>query len=174
MKSPLTSSLLFAGVCAPLFSLGYFLWYSIISAKSNSVANLQNQIDTQTEAVSRAASARAAVAEIQSDENAVHDYFVPETGVVSFINNLETLGQSQGTDVSVLSVSAGTGALPTLTFSLTVKGTFDAVMHTVGAIEYSPYDLSISEFSLTQDVGNGWQANLGLVVGSVNSATSTP
>ena len=77
--------------------------------------------------------------------------------------------------MSVLSVSTGTDSLPTLVFSVSIEGSFDEVMNTVGAIEYSPYDLSISEFSLNQGVGS-WQANLGLVVGSVSSdtATSTP
>jgi hypothetical protein len=49
-------------------------------------------------------------------------------------------------------------------------------MRTVGAIEYSPYDLSVSGFSLNQDAENGWQATVGLVVGSIKAetATSTP
>jgi hypothetical protein len=175
MKSPLTHFIVTAVACI-IVVVGYCVWYSIIAAKSNTVANLQNQINTETETASRAASARAAVAEIQSDEAAVHDYFVPETGVVAFINNLEQQGQSEGTTVNVLSVSTGAGSLPTLSFSLTIEGTFDTVMRTVGAIEYSPYDLSVSEFSIGQDQKIGWQANLGLVVGSVNSvtATSTP
>jgi hypothetical protein len=172
MKSPLTHFIIAAVVCLIVIA-GYCAWYSVISAKSNSVANLQSQIDTETETASRAASARAAVSEIESDEATVHNYFVPETGVVAFINNLEEQGQSEGTTVDVLSVSTGTDSLPTLSFSLTIEGTFDAVMRTVGAIEYSPYDLSISEFSINQDEKSGWQANLGLVVGSVNSATST-
>lgn len=172
MKSPLTQFIVTLIICVIVLA-GYCFWYSIISAKSNSVANLQDQINTETETASRVASAHAAVAEIESDKKTVQNYFVPETGVVSFINNLETEGNSHGTIVSVLSVSTGTGALPTLSFSITIKGTFDSVMRTVGAIEYSPYDLSISEFSINQNEKSGWQANLGLSVGSTNSATAT-
>jgi hypothetical protein len=175
MKSPLTH-LIITFVTGVVVISAYFIWYSAISRESASVANLQSQIDTEMATANRAASAHAAIAEIESDEAAVHDYFIPETGVVAFINNLELLGQSQGTSVNVVSVSTGKGTMPTLDFSLVVKGTFNAVMRTVGAIEYSPYDLSISQFSLNQDSKNGWQANLGLVVGSMNSvtATSTP
>jgi hypothetical protein len=175
MKSPLTHFIIASIVCVIVLA-GYCFLYSVIASKSNSVANLQNQINFETETASRAASAHAAIAEIESDEKTVSDYFVPETGVVAFINNLETVGNSHGTNVKILSVSTGNGTLPTLDFSLVVKGTFDSVMRTVGAIEYSPYDLSISEFSINQDEKRVWQANLELVVGSINliTATSTP
>jgi len=160
---------------------GYGAWYKIVSDESASVANLQNQIDTKTEAANRAASARATIAEIASGENALQGYFVPQTGVVAFINGLEAQGQALGTMINVLSVSAGTGKRSTFVLSLTVKGTFDAVMRTVGVIEYAPYDLSLTQFSLNQDAKNSWHANLGLVVGSTNAsstdsetATSTP
>lgn len=155
---------------------GYGVWYAVVAAKSASVADLQNQIDTKTEAEGRVASARAAIAEVASDENVIRSYFVPKTGVVAFINNLEASGQSQGTKIDVLSVSAGTGAQSTLELSLAVNGTFDAVLRTVGAIEYAPYDISLSSFSLAQDAENNWRADLGIVVGSTDSeiATSTP
>lgn len=80
--------------------------------------------------------------------------------------------------MSVLSVStSGTVAQPTLAFTLTVKGTFDAVMRTVGSIEYAPYDLSITALTIAQDDKNSWHADLKLSVGSVSAAraaTSTP
>jgi hypothetical protein len=156
--------------------VGYSAWYAVVAKESASVANLQNQIVVKTEAASGVASARTAIAKVASDEAEVQNYFVPETGVVAFINNLEALGQAQGTTVRVLSVSADAGAQPAFLFSLTVKGTFDAVLRTVGAIEYAPYDLSVSSFSFEQDAKNSWHANLGLVVGSTDSetATSTP
>ena len=49
-------------------------------------------------------------------------------------------------------------------------------MSTIGAIEYAPYDLTISSLSVTQGTENGWHANLNILVGSVSAtqfATST-
>ncbi|MFH1178400.1 MAG: hypothetical protein V1711_01605 [bacterium] len=157
--------------------IGYSFWYAAIAEKSAFVVDFQSQIETKTETAKRIASARATITEIKGDEAIVQSYFVPKTGVVTFIDNLETQGREQGTTVNVLSVSTGTdGSRPTLILSITVNGTFDAVMHTIGAIEYSPYDLSFSTLSMGQNEKNSWTANLGLVVGSVNSksATSTP
>ena len=176
MKSSLTQ-FIGALVLLILSVFGYGVWYATVAAQSTSVANLESQINTKTAAASRIASARAALAEIAGDEAAVQSYFVPETGVVSFIDNLETNARAQGATLSVLSVStSGTGAQSAFIFALTINGSFDAVMRTVGAIEYAPYALSISALSLGQDSKKGWNANLSLRVGSLaqSSATSTP
>lgn len=176
MKSPLIHILLACFVCIATI-VGYGFWYAVIGAKSTAVANLESQIVTKTETASRIASARASLAEIAGDEASMQSYFVPETGVVAFINNLEAQGHTQGVTISVLSVStSGAGAQSTLTFTLTIKGTFDAVMRTIGAIEYAPYDLSISTLSLGWDDKDSWHADLNLLVGSVPAgvATSTP
>lgn len=156
---------------------GYGIWYSTIVDKSAVVASLQDQIVEKAETASRTASARVALAEIAGGGTSVQSYFVPETGVVAFIDGLEARGKEQGATVDVLSVSKSSGAQPVFTLALAITGTFDAIMRTVGAIEYAPYDLSISTLSLGQDGKNGWNANLNLLVGSVNSvsmATSTP
>lgn len=176
MKSPFFHAILACSVCVVMI-IGYGVWYSVIKAKSAAVAHLENQIILKTETASRIASARTSLAEIAGDEASMQEYFVPETGVVAFINTLEALGQAQGTTVSVLSVStSNAGTRPALTLSITVKGTFDAVMRTVGAIEYAPYDLSISTLSLGQEDSKSWHANLTLLVGSVSAsaAASTP
>lgn len=152
MRSPFFR-LMVAMVAGIVVLAGYCIWYAVVAEKSASVAEVQNRIDAAMETASRVASARAAIAEIADDKTALQGYFVSENGVVAFINNLEAWGQTQGATVNILSVSAGTGTRPTLVFSLTVKGPFDAVMRTVGVIEYAPYDLSISEFSLAQDAG---------------------
>lgn len=176
MKSPFIHIVFVCSVCAAMI-VGYGFWYSVIENKSTAVANLENQIVTKTKTAARIASVRASLAEIAGDEASMQNYFVPETGVVAFITDLEEQGHKQGTTVSVLSVStSGAGAQPTLTFSLTINGAFDAVMRTVGAIEYAPYDLSISTLVLGKTDESGWHANLSLLVGSVppRAATSTP
>jgi len=153
--------------------IGYAMWYAAVANKSAAVAGLESDIAAKTEAANRIASARAALSGIAGDEDAVQNYFVPETGVVAFINDLEAHGKAQGAAVSVLSVSTdNSGTPPTLLLALSVKGAFDAVLRTVGAIEYAPYDLSISGLSIKQDASNAWHADLKILVGSVK--TNTP
>jgi len=172
MKSLFFHFIVALAVGIAVFS-GYGVWYAVVASKSASVADLQNQIDAKTETASHIVSARAAITEIADDEAIVRNYFIPETSVVAFINGLEAQGRAQGAAVSVLSVSTNaSGAQPMLILSLSIKGTFDAVMRTVGVIEYAPYDLSISTLSLGQDAKNSWHADLGLVVGSISSTTA--
>ena len=148
MKTPLSHILIVCFVGVIVF-VGQGFWYSVIAEKSSAVATLQSQINTKSETVNRIAYSRAELAKIADDEIIVRNYFVSENDVVAFIDGLQERGLSQGTVVKVLSVSAGgTGIRPTLTLAVTVTGAFDAVMRTIGSIEYAPYDLAISKLSV--------------------------
>lgn len=172
MNSSLTRLLVALTVCA-ITIIGYGFWYAAIEAKSAAVSQLKSQVAAKDENAKRIASARASLAEIAGSEAVIQNYFVPETGVVAFINNLEAQGRKQGTTVSVLSVSTSAEGAPlTLSFDLTITGTFDAVMRTIGVIEYAPYDLSLSALSLTHDDKNSWHANLTILVGSAPAAAA--
>ncbi|HEY4500776.1 MAG TPA: hypothetical protein VJI70_00700 [Candidatus Paceibacterota bacterium] len=154
--------------------VGQGFWYATIARKSATVADLQSQIDTKAETASRIASARTALVEIADDESVVQGYFVPETGVVSFIDDLEARARGQKAGIKVLSVSIGDAKRKaTLVFSLTITGTFDAVMRTIGVIEYAPYGLSISKLSVGKDEKSIWHANLELLVGSILASPTT-
>ncbi len=173
MNAPRTNFLI-ALVVGVAVLAGYSVWYTVVSAHSGAEAAVQEQITAATETVSRVAAARAALSEIAGDEAKVQAYFVAEADVVAFINYLESVGLSQKATVSVLSVSKGvSSSRPALLLSLTLTGTFDAVMRTVGAIEYAPYDITISTLSVGQDAKNSWHADVSLVVGSVPPTAAT-
>lgn len=168
MNSPLTNLIIALVVCIAA-SIGYGVWYTAIATKSTAVANLESRIVTKTQTASRIASARAALTEIAGDESIVQSHFVSKTGVVAFIDDLEARGKAQGVIMSVLSVSTGGAPTrPTLVLTLAIKGTFDAVMRTIGSIEYAPYDISILGLSLGQDASNSWHADLKLLIGSIS------
>jgi len=173
MKSSLVRLVLACVLCAAAL-IGYWIWYGAVSAKSAATTALQSQIDTKTAAASRMAATRSALAEIVGDEAMVRNYFISETGVVAFIDSLEARGRTTGsTTVSILSVSTdGAFAQPAFKFALSINGTFDAVMRTVGAIEYAPYAIAISSLSIGKDAKNVWHADLTFFVGA--SATSVP
>jgi hypothetical protein len=160
---------LFVGIAV---FIGYLMWYAAVANESATVAGLQSQIITKTEDANRIASALVALSGISGDENIVQNYFVPETKVVPFINNVEERGKALGTSISVLSVSTNiVNKQPTILFTLSISGTFDSVLRTVGVIEYLPYDLSITDFSVVQGDKDIWNANLKILVGSVKTPT---
>jgi len=173
MKSSFTHLIVAVVLCAAAL-VGYGMWYAAITTTSTAVVELQNQIDAKNETASRITVARSALSEIASDEATVRSYFVSEASVVAFINDLESRGLSQGATVDVLSVStSGTPAHPALGLTLTIRGSFDAVMRTVGTIEYAPYNISISQFSLGQGDQKDWHADFKLLVGSVSTSITT-
>lgn len=170
---PIFVQLILAFVVCAIAIAGYLFWYVAVAVQSASVTALQSRIDAKTDTVSRMVASRAALADMAGDEVAVRNYFVSDTGIVAFIDGLEALGRAVGsTTVNVLSVStASTGARPAFKFALSIKGKFDGVMRTVGAIEYAPYAISVSSLSVAKNAKNDWQANLVFLAGS---ATSTP
>ncbi len=127
------------GVTALLVSIaaiaGYWFCYGSVMAKSASVAALESAIASENDTAGRIAAAQAALAEISGDEAVVQSYFVSKAGIVGFNDGLEAFGRSLGSKVTILSVSpSGTTLQPAFTLALTVTGTFDEVLRTVGAI----------------------------------------
>lgn len=174
MTRPLVNALCAYALCAAALA-GYASLYSLIEKKSAVVARLEDQITIKTEDANRAASVRASLGDIESDETTIRSYFVPETGVVAFINELETQGTELGAAIDVLSVSmSNEDTEPTLVFAVAIEGDFDAVMRTVGVIEFAPYALSLSNLSLHQRAKGTWRANVNFLVGSTPARAPAP
>lgn len=171
------SSLITLGVwCAALVLVvgAYELTRSLVVDKSATVASLERQIQVESTSANRIAAARAALSELAGDEAVVQSYFVAPSGIVALIDSLQSGGQALGASVEVDSVAAaGVAATrPALLLSLNITGPFDAVMRTIGSIEYAPYDLTITALSLAVNAEDAWAASVNLSVGSV--ATTTP
>lgn len=155
-------------VIAGIVFAGYRIWDSIVLAKSAVVANVDHRIMVKTETASRITSVRASLSEIESDEKNIQNYFVSKTKVVTFIDDLERQGRALGAMVGVSSVAVvDTAEYPTLTLTFSIEGTFDAVMRTIGSIEYAPYDLSVASLSVKQLSARAWYADLKIFVGSI-------
>lgn len=164
MKTTLSHLIVAAGIAA-LLGAGYWYWYGVILAQQSRAEELQVQIDSKTRLIGRATSARTLLAERSSDEEMIIQYFIPEADAATFIEDLEARGHTLGTTVSVLSVTTDTSdSDPTLSLSLTITGPFSSVLRTVGAIEYAPYNLTISSLSFGRDTDKQWHADLKLLV----------
>jgi len=155
----------------------YGSWYAQVGKESANAADLADQIQLRSQKSVRTQEARTELEHALSEEASISDYFVNTADVVPFLESLQTTGTSLGTKVDVVSVSAQ-AAKPRslLQLSLHITGPFDSVMRTIGAIEYQPYDTSVSSLTLDTTGGNGgtagaWTAALTLFVGT---ATSTP
>jgi Tfp pilus assembly protein PilO len=175
---------LIVAVVVLVLSLGaYALWYSMVTAKSAEASSLAAQIATQSNASAKVAQAKEEISQLSSQEATINQYFIATNDVVPFLEQIQSIGKFLGADVKVVSVSAVPGTpYGHLDLSLTITGSFDAVSRTVGAIEYEPYDTSITNFSLsaTPDPGAAtstlpdWTGNAEFSIGAQTGTTTTP
>jgi hypothetical protein len=158
------------------------LSYYALSQAQTKAALLSKQVAAKTADAARVAQARAALSTLTSDEAALRAYFVAKEDIVPFLEGLQATGRALGAKVAIISVTD----IPKnrVALSLTAAGSFDAVMRTIGAIEYGPHDGVITQMNLEVS-GTGpekiWTANATYSVGlasttaySVGVASSTP
>lgn len=162
--------------------IAYGIAYQGLGKLSASVAATTEEVAAKKENASAAALAEEELKRLTIEEDAIRAYYVIPDDIVTFLEELQAKGTTLGTTVTVESVSANTAPRPHLDLSLNVTGTFDAVVRTVGAIEYSPYDLIVS--NLTLDIAGAaegdepgvirWTAGMKLMVGTASSTPYTP
>lgn len=175
MKSPLLS-IVTVVVLLALALVGYAALRTKVSRQSVAVASLMQQIEAKTAAADHLALVRETLASLTDEEAAVQSYFVPDTAIVPFIEELQSRGRVLGAEVEIASVAAipaGPKSRPKLTVALSVEGPFDAVMRTLGSLEYAPYAIKVTTLTLTLGADAVWTANTSLSVGS-SATTAVP
>lgn len=134
------ASLLLASILAV-----YGFWYAEVGKASAEAAKLSDDILTKSQDSARVTAAKAALVSLAGDEASVTQYLIPPGDVVPFLESLEQTGKALGATVEVVSVaSEATKERGHLALSLKISGPFDAVLRTLGAIEYGPYDSSLT------------------------------
>lgn len=153
----------------------YAYWYYLLTAADAEVATLAQQVNQRSVDETSAEQAADELSQLSGAESDIQGYFVVPDNVVSFLEEQQTLGTSLGAQMSVVSVTANPNPHPHLDLALTISGSFVAVMRTVGAIEFSPYDITVSSLNLSTtntDTSSGWTAAMALSVGTASSTTS--
>lgn len=142
-RSSLIQLAIALAVLASVFG-AYAFWYSLVGKSSVEAAALSEEIRTKSQDSARVAAAKVALESLAEDEAAMRAYLVREKDIVPFLSTLEDTGTSLGAGVEVISVSADSKSERShIQLSLKITGSFDAVLRTLGAIEYGPYDSAI-------------------------------
>lgn len=164
-----------------LAGAAYTFWYATVEQSADEAAVLIAEIQERGEIGGRAARARQQLEELKADEALVYRYLVSNNEIVPFLESLERTGEQLDADVEVISVSRGQETQnSTIMLALSIKGTFDAVLRTLGAIEYQPYDTRLVNVTLdTAADTNVWTAAAIIAVGTLTekettTSTSTP
>ncbi len=150
----------------------YGSWYVMVGKASAESASLAKEIETKTLDSARVASAKAALESLIAGEESMRSYLVQEADVVPFLGRLEDAGTTLGASVEVVSVNAEpVEARENLRLSLKITGSFDAVLRTLGALEYGPYDTRVVNVTFDtvaggEDPSGAWTATATLLIGT--------
>lgn len=176
MRSPRLA----AGITLSLLALalaGYAAFEATVAGQSAAVAQLSQEVAGRAAEIGRLASARERLAALAGEERAIEAYFVPEASVVPLIDELESRGAALGATMHITSVAAipaAKGGRPALSIALSIEGPFDAVVRTLGSIEYAPYAISTKGAALGKNENGEWKADVTLAVGAGGGNTSAP
>jgi hypothetical protein len=150
--------------------VAYGVWYNLVTSMGSRVSELASQIDARSDQSAQMLSAQKTLAALGLEDIVFERYFVSQDDVVPFLARLEATGRSLGSTVEVVSVSPEPmKGDPRLTVNLSLEGTFESVLRTLGAIEHGPYDIASTNFSLEKRVSGEsslWSATVTLSVGS--------
>lgn len=150
----------------------YAIWYRAVETRAQEATTLAEELQQRGEAGGRVALARKALEGLDADEATVHKYFITNEELVTFLESLERTGEQLGADIEVVAVQRGEGAQSTtITLALSIQGTFDVVLRTLGAIEYQPYDTRLT--SVTLDTANAgvWTMAATVAIGTIPEGT---
>lgn len=175
---PYTHVILMAILFIVALSL-YGGWYATVGNESANAVSLESQIQAKNETAANAQEAKSQLAKALSDSAAITDYFVNTNDIVPFLETLQATGAKYGANVQVDSVTSQPAQPHTLLqLALRITGPFDSVERTLGAIEYEPYDTTVSNVTLDTPgaVGGGapaWTAAVTMNVGTIDMVSTT-
>ncbi len=163
------------GIAAALFALsvaGYGFAHLTVSGMGAQAAELDAQIAVKGEELKNIQEARSALTALAAREANIQAYFIEDAELVSFLENVGSVGEAFGAEVEVLGVTESTmeDRRSAISLALSVSGSFDAVMRTIGALEHAPYDITLSNLAIDAveraETGSVWAAQVSYEIGT--------
>lgn len=147
---PVHVHLAIAGAFVAFAVAAHVFWFMRIESLTVEAEQLSATRAETERAALRIEDAKNALGTLAESEARILDYFVPESDVVPFLEEIGATGDSLGSAVEVVGVSAdaGEGGRGHMTLSLRITGGFGSVMRTIGALEFGPFDSKLISVSL--------------------------
>jgi hypothetical protein len=177
MRNPLIHLGIATGVLL-LAAGAYGVAYAIVEKASAEAAALHVQLDAKSENANQLSVARNALQALGENEELTTKYFVSPDNIVLFLEELESAARALGADMEVASVSTEIGPRERIQVALKITGSFDAVMRTVGTIEYGQRDSQVRSLTIdtaTTPTGKReWTATATLLFGTQTLQAADP
>jgi hypothetical protein len=141
----------------------YAFWFFETRHAAETASGYASEILLKTREHERAGSSKALLPEIEAEEARSASRFVPAEEIVPFLEEIEELGSSLGATVSVVSVG-DPGEDKRIRLALSIQGSFDAVMRTVGVMEQGRRASAVPSLTLDTNDDGTWTAAVTLIV----------
>ena len=142
------------------------LWQHTVSEERAKIERLREEAALLEEHTKKV-EGREELLLLEEEERYVEERILNVADVVSFLSAFERKGDQHGAEVRVVSVSEKQEGRVGIAFS--ISGSFDAVMRTLGSIEYEQYASTIENVTLETSPGEVWTAT-----GSYTILSTTP
>ncbi len=129
--------------------------YLLISGKTTEVRSLAEELAVKERAGAKNAAARDEAATLAESEAYVAGALLATGDAVAFLERLERTGKAYGATVSVASVDDSAKGSGMISVALSISGSFDAVMHTLSAIEHEKPATAVKSVTFSSGDG-GW------------------
>ncbi|HYE22886.1 MAG TPA: hypothetical protein VEA92_00325 [Candidatus Paceibacterota bacterium] len=170
MKNAVLTQLSIAALFLIASVAAYVFSYLHVEGIGSRIVSAETEAQQKNAELMNIHEAQSALSVLTESEARIKGYFVPATAAVSFLESVGTAGDAFGADVSVVSVNEDTAETgrTMLSLALQVRGSFEAVMRTVGTLEFAPYDITLTNISLdaTDAEGAAWTAAANFTVGT--------
>jgi len=144
------------------FSLIVVVLYCYVFIKilqeNERVAGLNNSIETLTKDKDAIILLKKKVSETEVSRNKINNYFIPVDGMVSFLNELQSIGRENNLDTKINSVSVtsdtkiATSTYETANVTVEVAGLWSDVYRFVTLVELMPFGVSVNGVDLERTV----------------------
>jgi Tfp pilus assembly protein PilO len=135
---------------------GYVFY--LIKEKNTRVSTLKNEIEFSVTREAQLQAARATLENTVEERAALDRYLLTDDSVVAFIESLEGLSVVTGAAVEVSAVDevaeGTTEQSANLEFTLTTRGTWSELMHTLSLVESLPYRTEIVNVNVRKVQGD--------------------
>ncbi len=159
--------------------VAYYFWFYYVSSLSDRASALSNEIELKTEDSAQSVQAKNALASLSASETSIDTRFITSANIVPYLESVQETGKDLGSTIKVASVAEKDGMpVGTLSLTLTITGTFDSVVRTIGVLENATIDTSLTSLTLdtTPTTGSStpvWTASTILLVGIQANASGT-
>jgi Tfp pilus assembly protein PilO len=156
-----------------LLAVGYVWMFMAVRAELTQASLVAEEVQILAKKNAYTNTVRKVVRDTEALRSELDSYFVNEEDLVTFLNDLENLGDNAGAVVTVQSVQTGKriskdASIEELRLALKADGSLENVFHLLSLIEAFPKAISLDKVRLTRRQTEGsWQGTFDVTVARV-------